>query len=520
MNLIYEQWIPVKRQDGTREKVEPWRITDFIEGKSPIVAIVSPRPDFDGALTQFLIGLLQTTCTPTESEWWDWREKPPSPQTLRERFSTVERAFEIEGKKAFLQDWTPSDLSKESNVANLLIEAPGEKTQEDSTDHFIKRGRVDQMCLPCAVTALFTLQTNSPSGGQGHRTSLRGGGPLTTLVLGDILWETCWQNVLINARYGTTVDLGKSGEADRFPWLAQTRTSEPGSPTVTTGPVDIHPDQQYWAMPRRIRLRFDTLSEPLGCDLCGSMITAVCRHFVTKNHGVNYKGFEHPLSPHYVKDNIPSPVHPQPGGIGYRHWLGLVENSIDGTTERRPAKTIEQFRSLAREDVQLWAFGFDMDNMKARCWYDASMPILAVPSEMKACFKGEVEGLIRGARWVAQMLRERVKDALFGDADVRGDLSFVQNHFWTATEAGFYKHVRRLRDTLHIPNNALSVLESWHEELGIKALAAFDHYAQVGDFDTVDPRRIAVARNYLKQVLGGKKLRQLLRLPQPVRMEP
>ncbi|EQD59749.1 CRISPR-associated protein Cse1, partial [mine drainage metagenome] len=93
MNLINDAWIPARRADGTTEKIEPWRLTDHIgTGKSPIIAVASPRPDFDGALTQFLIGLLQTTCTPeTESAWWDWRESPPSSSTLRKRFASIQR---------------------------------------------------------------------------------------------------------------------------------------------------------------------------------------------------------------------------------------------------------------------------------------------------------------------------------------------------------------------------------------------------------------------------------------------
>ena len=99
MNLINDAWIPVRRADESTEKIEPWRFTDHVgTGKSPIVAVASPRPDFDGALTQFLIGLLQTTCTPdTEAAWWDWRETPPSPEILRSRMESVKSAFEFEG---------------------------------------------------------------------------------------------------------------------------------------------------------------------------------------------------------------------------------------------------------------------------------------------------------------------------------------------------------------------------------------------------------------------------------------
>ncbi|MBI5316267.1 MAG: type I-E CRISPR-associated protein Cse1/CasA [Nitrospirae bacterium] len=517
MNLINEPWIPIRRADGTQEKVEPWRITDFTDGRSPIVAIASPRPDFDGALIQFVIGLLQTTCTPNESGWWEWRENPPPPETLRKRFVSVARAFELEGERAFMQDFSPSDLSKQESISALLLEAPGEKTLKDNTDHFIKRGRVNQLCPPCAATALFTLQTNAPSGGQGHRTGLRGGGPLSTLVLGETLWETCWRNVLTKARYLATADLDKFDDVDRFPWSARTRTSEPNSPTEITGLVDVHPDQQFWTMPRRIRLHFEKGEKMACCDLCGAEVSCVCRHFVTKNYGVSYEGFEHPLSPHYVEDGVASSVHPQPGGIGYRHWLGLVESSIDGNRERRPAKVIEQFRSVAREDARLWAFGFDMDKMKARCWYEATMPIIIVPREIEVSFKGQVEHMVRGASWVAQILRWRIKDVLLDKENNRGDLSFIQNHFWGATEAGFYEHVRRLRATLSTPSGDLSVTESWLATLRLAAFSVFDHYAQTGDFDAADPRRVAVARNDLGKLLVGKKLQDLLGLPQLVR---
>jgi CRISPR system Cascade subunit CasA len=60
MNLISERWIPVRHADGSHERIAPWQLTDGVGGDNPIVAVASPRPDFDGALTQFLIGLLQT----------------------------------------------------------------------------------------------------------------------------------------------------------------------------------------------------------------------------------------------------------------------------------------------------------------------------------------------------------------------------------------------------------------------------------------------------------------------------
>ncbi len=514
MNLISDPWIPVRRVDGGREIIAPWQIAEGIE-VNPIVAVASPRPDFDGALTQFLIGVLQTTCTPPNvSTWRTWRREAPATESLRERFATLADAFELEGEHAFMQDYTPAELTNALDIAALLIEAPGEQTLEQNKDHFIKRNGVSQLCSACAAMALFSLQTNAPSGGKGYRTGIRGGGPLTTLVMGSTLWETCWLNVLDKARYLGDGQV-ENGQAARFPWLGPTRTSEAKPPAGITTSVDAHPDQQFWAMPRRIRLQAKELPKPAACDLCGAMATRLYGRFITRNYGINYQGFEHPLSPHYIKDGLPNPVHPQPGGVGYRHWLGLVENSSDGT--RRPAKAIERFKMQAREDGRLWAFGFDMDNMKARCWYDATMPLMTVPEGMDSIFKALVERLIQGADWVAGVLRGRLKDALLGGGDARGDLSFVLTHFWSATESDFYNHAERLRNHLTVPEAEAPVMESWRAVLRSAALAVFEHYAQAGDFDAVDPRRLATARNDLAKALAGKKLRQILDLPQPTR---
>ena len=115
------------------------------------------------------------------------------------------------------------------------------------------------------------------------------------------------------------------------------------------------------------------------------------------------------------------------------------------------------------------------------------------------------------------MLRGRVKDTLLGDGDTHGDLSFIRAHFWAATEADFYDHARRLREGLSAPQAELPAMESWRAGLRAAALSIFDHYAQAGDFDAVDPRRLATARNNLAKALAGKKLRKLLGLPQLTR---
>ena len=58
MNLINDPWIPIRRKSGTQDIIVPWQLT---ETDDPVIALSAPRPDFNGALMQFLVGLLQTS---------------------------------------------------------------------------------------------------------------------------------------------------------------------------------------------------------------------------------------------------------------------------------------------------------------------------------------------------------------------------------------------------------------------------------------------------------------------------
>ncbi|MBK9360879.1 MAG: type I-E CRISPR-associated protein Cse1/CasA [Rubrivivax sp.] len=181
MNLLHAPWMPVRDGQGRRHWIRPDQLSD-----PAWRAFDADRPDFNGALAQFAIGLLQTT-TPVDNpmDWRRWLHTPPDGDILRQWFEPVAAAFVLDGDgPRFMQDL---DLGTEGVVHNdigaLLIELPGEQTVRNNADHFIKRGQVNALCPACAALALFTLQLNAPAGGAGHRTGVRGGGPLTTLVL-------------------------------------------------------------------------------------------------------------------------------------------------------------------------------------------------------------------------------------------------------------------------------------------------------------------------------------------------
>ena len=180
MNLIKDPWLPVRRHSGTESIIAPWQLT---ETDDPVLALSAPRLDFNAALMQFLIGLLQTSATPKDRDrWLDRLVSPPNLAQLKDCFEAYSHAFELQAVQgAFMQDYDELDTEAQS-IDKLLIDSPGGKTRKKNTDLFVKRERVGRLCPGCTATALFTLQVNAPGGGLGHRTSVRGGGPLTTLV--------------------------------------------------------------------------------------------------------------------------------------------------------------------------------------------------------------------------------------------------------------------------------------------------------------------------------------------------
>ncbi|MFZ5757721.1 MAG: type I-E CRISPR-associated protein Cse1/CasA [Pseudomonadota bacterium] len=528
MNLIDECWIPVRRADGTQGRISPLMI-----GDPDVVALDAVRADFNGALAQFLIGLLQTTTPMNDmSTWKDLLASPPGRDVLDAWFSPVRDAFVLDGDgPRFMQDLTLSMAEEPTPVSALLLETPGEQSLKFNKDHFVKRDTVNGLCIECAAMALLTMQINAPAGGAGHRTSLRGGGPLTTLVISaDEGARTLWKDLWLNVRQ-RSVFLGQGGDPAKvdakftFPWLADIARLQPEKGEFS--PLQGHPAHVFWAMPRRIRLDFSS-GESGFCDLCGAHSSNLVARYVTRNYGLNYKGaWNHPLSPYYEsKPGEWLPLHPQPGGYGYRHWLPWVLGSSRQGKSQRPASVVSDFLTHHHRTGQfrLWAFGYDMDNMKARCWYESTLPIFGLAScdeDRQRQVQNIAGQWVEGAGLVALWLRDAVKTAWFGSGEVRGDLSHVDAMFFSHTEPAFYTLLARLIDQARVAEldaelSLLELREQWHQVLTTAARHLFDE-SLVGVAGAVDnnPRRLADAHKALMSRLRGDMLRETLGLAAP-----
>ncbi|MBL4867222.1 MAG: type I-E CRISPR-associated protein Cse1/CasA [Pseudomonadales bacterium] len=523
MNLISAAWIPIVRKDGKLEKIAPWQIAEI---DNPVMEIVAARHDFKGALYQLLIGLLQTVFSPEDpDQWFEYWQQNPEPHTLKSVFEEITDAFDftnVDGP-AFLQDLDLPE-SELKPLSALLIDAPGEKTLKDNLDHFVKGGSINGVCGSCCATALFTLQANAPAGGAGHRVGLRGGGPLTTLLLPEsadsTLWQKLWLNVLSQESFPDTIT---QAEPSVFPWMANTRVSDKkGMPTF---PEDVSPLQMYWGMPRRIRI--DTQTEPGDCTLCGEFTKTLYSHFRTKNNGVNYDGaWQHPLTPYRFdpkKKSPPLSIKGQQGGLGYRHWLGLMWIDDGGSAAAQVTKNFyENLAELIEDEgdsiaMRLWCFGYDMDNMKARCWYEHQLPVISVSQAYSEYFVAHVSRLLSTAQDVVKVVNSQVKAAWFNrPKDVKGNTSMVGQSFWQATESLFYQQLYVLAkepdDLRHMPR---SVAEQWMKGIRYAAYEIFDHWVLEGNAEDLNMKRITSARRELsKKLKNTKSLKDLDQIAQ------
>ena len=290
-------------------------------------------------------------------------------------------------------------------------------------------------------------------------------------------------------------------------------------------PSQVHPAHIYWAMPRRIRLDFETQESDVSqtCSMCGRTTTQLLTHYVTKNYGMNYKGaWNHPLSPYYLAKEERLPLHPQPGGLGYRHWLAWVLGMANDKKEQQAAAIVRYAlnhrNNQLKGALRLWAFGYDMDNMKPRCWYESSLPLYGLThidperqDEVAKLLENEVGMWLSTAELALSMLRGAIKDAWFG-GEARGDYSHIDTAFWSATEVLFYENLRVFinkvaKEGFSDQRGQNEVSKLWWLTLRQIALDMFRNvFVTDGDTAAQNPARRKNAYDRLQQNLDGPKM--------------
>ena len=407
-----------------------------------------------------------------------------------------------------MQDLNLPDQVNQLPVLDLLIDAGS-----SSNLYFNKPAPDHGLCESCFVQALITLQLNAPSGGRGIRTSLRGGGPLTTLLLPEDESASLWQRIWLNVLPKDALDFPPISElCDVLPWMTATRVSDT-SEGQDTPPESVHPLQAYWSMPRRIRLDASTID--IGsCAICARTQARRIRHYLTRHGGTNYTGaWTHPLTPYSLDskgEKPPLSIKGRQAGRGYRDWLGLTLGSEDHQPDA--AKIVAHFTvKVAKPRARLWCFGFDMSNMKASCWYDCILPLHTVKSSQYRQFTRSVKRILDSANDMAFALHKQVKSAWFSRPGDAGSEPAVNLSFWQGSESTFYRALEELSKLDFDDDSAVaSIYRGWLLDTRLVVLQLFDQWVLSGPLEDMNMRRVVKARADLAKELNNGKAMKLL----------
>mgnify|MGYP001173719857 CR=1 FL=1 len=487
MNLILDPWVPIRDAAGTVRDISPLELASTEPAALELAAL---RPDFNGALAQFLIGLWQLVAPENAGEWQDVMhgDSPLPVEHLRQWAPHFE--FDS-GDRRFMQDMQ-LDAGEGNDLDALLLESPGANALRNNSDLFIKRCEPSCFGSAVAAQALICLQMNAPAGGQGHRTSLRGGGPVSYLWWpqqrrGEVvsLWQKLWANVQVLE--------GPCRPEVVLPWISSCLTSEDKKDALTQL-VKKHGrlfDQElaalcYFATPRRIQLTF---VDDAQCSLSGRQGRAATG-YVTRNFGADYRSgrFRHPLSPYYTHKEDCLPAHLSEVGFSYLDWLQAMRSG-DGLNaptvlEGAQRSRVESWLS-GPIDTAIWAFGYKMDNMKCEAWHEARYPVLTgLSAEAEREVFGQAKLLVAATNACRLVLRKSLRRA-WSDEGKKGDTSAAERQLLSSTEFDFYAAVRavaELPDATAEHGAARQLLRlSWQQQLRTAAFRVFDTHAQSGD---------------------------------------
>jgi len=518
-SLIHDAWLPVRFADGSISTIAPFDLVTAPDPDNPIISFAWPRADFDLAASELLIGLFAAIYPADPQRRSSWRklfDTPPPAADLAAAFEPFANAFELDGAGLlFLQDFDPID-GDNWPVDSLFIDAPGVSTVKANKDLFVKRGQGRVLCRAAAAMALYTLQQFAPSGGAGHRTSLRGGGPLVTLAMpgdNDKNPVTLWQKLWLNTPPGFRITASDKPLA--FPWLTHTRTSA-NKEAVHDASPNVHGLQAFFGMPRRIRLIFEPNAEARPCSLMGIVDETVCTGFVTAPWGVNYGVWRHPLTPYYWpkanSNEPPLPVHAPEDRLGYRQWLGFVFQGDGNKPAESIVNAVNRLDNLGgawSKKARLLAAGYAMDNMKPLAFAVSDMPLHEYDPDTAEEIARYARLMVNGAAAATKMLGLAVKRALYGEkAEVKFDstpLETARERLWELTETDFHHQLDDAIGWLHTePDSAQTRLQShWRRLLQRAALSIFDDSVPFASFDTIEPGNIVAGRMMLVLALEG-----------------
>lgn len=524
-NLLFDPWIPVTRITQS----EPQHIAAYEIVKKDILAVDAPRADFNAALIQFLIGILQTVIAPNNPrEWRRLFDQPPSEDELKIKFEDIKDAFYLDGEGyRFMQDVSIKANGNKANVLKLIPSIVGENTIEKNQDFFVKSSQISSMSLPNLISGLYLYQNYclSETGGRGgrHHGSFRGRNTITAFIIKEAgnLWENLWLNIVQKNTFKTFIQSGLT-ELD-FEWM----NDNPNGRAKTDN--DMNLNDIYWSMPRRVWINFSELGDGI-CNLT-SKKEKIVQNIYIKENGIEYKTklSQHPLISYSKNAEGLHPIKIGSEGVNYGDWLSFVGS------ETASQNLLEH---ISRRDLKgvfkIFVCGYLNHSKQAKtlCWYQTKMPLYLLKNEeQRKDFEIEINRYVQAANRISNIrtgyIVLAIKNAWYDEDKNKNKgqkksfnnnkASEIGKYFWNNTESKFYDLMNTLYnyadDNALNPERKVELRHDWYEHIRKETVSLFNHWAFRSGIQN-NPKRIAKAYNQLINNLNSEALKQeILALP-------
>jgi CRISPR system Cascade subunit CasA len=201
MDLLTADWIPVQHQNQFKQISLETLLTEQAEQAEFTISL--PRDDMELACLQLLICLTQVLFTPKDKKELFSRLK--TPLTIEQYQAAIADKidwFELDHPTQPFMQVREVKAKEFTDMAKLFAGLDS----KSSCCFMNEPNLASYLCPSCAVIGIFNQASNTPSFGGGFKSSLRGGTPITTLVLSEHLndlrhtiWDlrhTIWSNVL------------------------------------------------------------------------------------------------------------------------------------------------------------------------------------------------------------------------------------------------------------------------------------------------------------------------------------
>ncbi|HOH80710.1 MAG TPA: type I-E CRISPR-associated protein Cse1/CasA [Methanoregulaceae archaeon] len=340
MNLLTDQWIPVRPLDGGgMEKITLRRLL-CEEGRWELCL---PRDDMELAALQLLICITQTIMTPKdESELRSRIVRPVLTEEFDEAVQPFGEWFQLDHPKYPFMQVRGVNAKEQTFMDKLMAGLTGA-----TNSCFVNQpDMADGLCGGCATIALFNQASCAPSFGGGFKGSLRGGSPITTLVQGDHLRRTVWLNILSNREI-----------LNILPWHPETSNQKPTWVDPIRAGKTI-PAQQIgfirgllW-QPAHIELLPPAAAE--SCPCCGCLTKEVFTSFHKSKFSYTIEGnFPHPHSPRIMtikkgvlKERFASFTSSAPAWTQLARFVVKQQLDVNSKVGQQPAAVVLQARSI------------------------------------------------------------------------------------------------------------------------------------------------------------------------------